>query len=275
MKRTSRVRSRASRPVQTAAIGWLVFALAGCGGGGGASDQDLVFCTAPSEQDRLADAAVALGVAQPGPGPGQLTVAGATVAVAEWPARRQDDFRRTCQALVAADRPPRLGSSGSFGLGPLLTVLLPLLIGALLTLLTTEWREVRADGRRRADALRAAADAFGAATRTYLRRWQDGRPDEEPVRVARLELSARLREVATMHPSWTGPRYLRKTVLAGDLGDAMGRGWVDRDRTERAVELEAQLDDLLRRVDAVAGAMARPGWPRRAMRRGVPAEAAR
>jgi hypothetical protein len=276
MMRASWVRSRVGRPAPAAIIGWLVFGLTACSGGSRVSDADLAFCTAPSELGRLADVAMALGVAGPGPGPGQLTAAGAAVAVADWPARQHADFSRACQALVAADRPPRLGSAGSSGAGPLLTVLLPLLIGALLTLFTTEWRDVRGDGRRRADALRAAADAFGAATRRYLRGWQDGdgRPDEEPVRATRLELSARLREVATMHPSWSWPRYLRRTVLAGVLGDGMGKDWVGRDRIARVAELEAALDDLLVRVDAVAGALARPGWPRRAMRRRVPAGAA-
>jgi hypothetical protein len=245
--------------------------LVGCGDAA-RKDAALVHCLSPAQQRPLVDAAVALGLAQQGPEPAPLRVGGRDLTVPQWRTERRPDFDRACKALTTTVIPPNPS-----GLQAMLNVLLPVIAGAVLTLLTTTWRDETSRGRLLADDLRSAATGFAGAVEEYLGGWTDpgatGRPSGQDVRDRRAELAARLRTVCVLHSRWKAPRRLQRELTGNQLGDALVQGWTtirDDERSRRAAALHDELSWMDTTISQVAHALERPWRPHREMRRAEP-----
>ncbi|MGP4020769.1 hypothetical protein [Saccharopolyspora sp. 5N708] len=270
------------------------FSLAGCADSA-RRDATTVYCLATAQQRALVDAAVALGLAQRGPAaaapqptepdtaPPQATEPDPKLlrvtepdrrqrdlTVPQWRTERPRDFDRACKAISTIAIPPNPN-----GLQAVWNVLLPVLAGAVLTLLTTTWRDETSRGRLLADDLRSAAAAFTKAVEEYLSGWTDpsapGRPADKDVRDRRAELDARLRTVCVLHSRWRAPRRLRRQLTGNRFGDEIVQGWTtNRDeQTQRAATLRTELSQLDTAINQVAHALERPWRPHRNM---LPAE---
>jgi len=239
---------------------------------GSLEDAQQVFCLAPAQRAQVVQAAVALGLAQPGRAADEVRVGGQDVTLETWRDAHRDQFDRTCAALFAAG-PGNVQAPGDGGdrIDSVLSVLLPVLAGSLLTLLTTAWRDSISTRRLQGDALRSAAQFFAEASRDYFRGWLEPagpRPSEAQIRTSRSDLAARLRTAAALHRRWSRPRIVRDRLVEGPLGDDMSRDWSDPtvDAQRRVGELEARLEELLSDVDEIADALSRPARFHAAMR---------
>lgn len=157
----------------------------------------------------------------------------------------------------------------------ILSVLLPVIVGALLTWFTSAWRHRVGCRRLQADALRAAARTFIRTGQTYLREWTDRRGGAHPrirgVLDSRDELAVQLRQVSELRPRWILPNRLQELLSGGRLGERMTRSQIwarmsDEEREREGQALRSELSTLDVAVDRIAHALERPGRPHRAMR---------
>jgi hypothetical protein len=268
------------------------FPLAGCADSV-RRDATTVYCLAAAQQRALVDAAVALGLARrgpdavppqaettppqtTGPAPKLLRVSESDrgqrdLTVLQWRTDRPRDFDRACKAISMTAIPPNPS-----GLQAMWSVLLPVLAGAVLTLLTTTWRDETSRGRLLADDLRSSAAGFAKAVEEYLSDWTERSgtnvPAEKDMRDRRAELDARLRTVCVLHPRWQSPRRLRQQLTGNRLGDGIVQGWtrIRDERIQRAATLHEELSQLDNEITQVAHALERPWRPHRDMRRAEP-----
>lgn len=231
-------------------------------------DAAQVYCVAPTQRAQLVDAAVVLGLATRGGGPDRLTVKSRDLTLEEWRRQHRRDFDRACAALRAAaqtaEAPP-----ASPGPGPVLTmlsVLLPVIAGALLAWLAGEWRDVRVRRRALTDDLRAAIRDFAGVVESYVHRQSDDRrpgtpPDDQPVRDRRAALAAQLHRVAAEHRRWVEPENLRRALVGDLLGDDLAEEWAGKDddaRRRRAAAVRASLQRFTGEAHHLADLLGRP-----------------
>lgn len=238
------------------------------------ADARAVYCLAPAHRADLVAAAVTLGLAESAPNGDRLRVDGPARTPEQWRHRRPADFDRACDALIDAARlvtPDRPDS----GWTAIWQVLLPVTAGALLTVLTSEWRGARDRGRDRAARLRTVCADFTRTARSYLDGWSEttvgGQPPDEPLRVCRTALFDRLRRTSIRHHRWLFAEQLATDLRTGPLGTHMTTGWTglheQSARATRAETVRTRLDRLTADVERVAHAEERPGRPHRDMRR--------
>jgi hypothetical protein len=236
-------------------------------------DASPTFCLFPDQQQRLISAAVALGLAERGTHTSALRVAQHDLTVDEWRVGHRGDFDRACDTMIGAaqlSQAPLVPSTDAAA--PVWTVLLPVLVGALITWLTTEWRDSIARWRQQANALRAANRKFARTSQTYIRQWIDltqNRPPDQYLRDSRHELIAELHEVAAARPRWTVPPQLLHLLSDGPLGDQLAHTWPgmeDQSLASAAHEVQAQLSALDITINRVARALEQPARRHRAMR---------
>lgn len=237
-------------------------------------DASLTFCLFPDQQQRLISAAVALGLAERGSIADSLRVTNHELTVEGWRVDHRTDFDRACEAMIGAAQLPQAPRvRTTVAAASVWTVLLPVFAGALITWLTTGWRDSAARWRLQANALREANRTFVRTSETYVRQWIDttrgGRPADQDLRNSRGELAAELRKVAAVRPRWTVPPRLLHLLSDGPLGDQLARTWPgmnEEARASAAQEVQAQLSELDITLTMVARALEQPGRPHRAMR---------
>lgn len=228
----------------------------------GQGDAAIVFCMDPMRQNDLINAGIALGLGTPSTTPRHLTVGQQELDVPTWRNQRRSDFDRTCAALFQATNQNMLATTSSGWFTPWIP-LAGVVVGALLTLLATTWRERVARGRIQADALRTNIGDFIRSGESYLDGWvaSGARPDDGPVRTERSRVFDGLAPIRVAHPRWAVVKGLRDMLTAGSLGDDMTTGWARLDadrRVERVRKLRTQLDELRDRSNRLASAIGRP-----------------
>ena len=245
-------------------------------------DASRTLCLFPDQQPRLISAAVTLGLAERGTIANALQVANHDLTVDEWRVGHRDDFDRACDTMISATQLPQAPlERPTAAAASVWTVLLPVLVGALITWLTTGWRDSTARWRQQADALRAANRTFGRTSQTYVRQWIDptqNRPTDQYLRDSRHELIAELHEVAAARPRWTVPPRLLRLLSDGPLGDQLARTWPGMEGeplASAAHEVQAQLSALDITINRVARALEQPGRRHRAMRAPEPTSTGR
>lgn len=268
------------------AVSSVGFAAPACSSTSAPSSQDIsqVFCLSTDQQHHLVDAAVALGLAERGTTQ-PLRVVNQDLTIGKWQASHGADFDRACRAVVgaaqlpqAAQNPRTEASASAWAvLLPVLAGLLPVFAGALITGLTTLWRDGTARDRRLAEALGAANDEFVRSSQTYVEQWTNpkrgGRPTDQDLRESRDRLTARLGEVAAARPKWSVPRQLLEGLLDGPLGEQLARTFVgldDENRDAKARSVRQELSELHTTIAGVVRALEQPGRPHRAMRQSKP-----
>lgn len=257
------------------ALMWASLASSACGTHSNsepsAEDVAVVFCLAPTELPRLVAAATALGIARPGRTNDQIRVGGEDMSVAAWRRTNRADFDRSCAALRAASQSGPTPVSRIGGITTVLTVLLPVIVGAILAWLAAERRDATAHNQTLAAVLRASARAFLHACDDFVRKWTGttgpARPSDQQLTEARRELAASLRQVQTLRPRWTEPRLLEEELFR-HFGEDLTRDWLGQDqatRQARSQRISDQVRQLDARVDRVAHSIERSFLPDRAM----------
>lgn len=243
----------------------LVLVLAACGDDpSGERDAQLVHCLTAAEPARVAEAAVALGVADRVSRGGEVVVGDDELSIEEWRERAPDDFARTCAALAAADAVGAGSGDGSSDDGLLTSVasLLAAILGGAAAGLATEYLNRRGRRFQYAVELRASLTSFQRAGVAYLRGWREPGTPRLPATAltsAGDELADKLRHVAEERPAWTGLITLRRKLSDGPLGGDLD-GWLvpAATRSERLEELQRVLRDIADRGERTAVAIEKP-----------------
>ncbi|RBQ16061.1 hypothetical protein DP939_32670 [Spongiactinospora rosea] len=231
------------------------------------ADRLLVYCLAARQRADLAAAATTLGLVSPGSAPEEVRLAGRPLTLERWRTLRPGDFDRACRALAAAD--PDLREPESPGpLAAMLSVLIPVIAGALLTLATTEWRAAAGAGAQTGNELFDAATVFAAAHAVFLVGWRRGDADVAALESARETLAAKIGNAALARPSWTEPARL--LAMLGGLTARSENDWrkVPMElRAEIARREAASAAAFTARTAAMAVRLRRPWLRHSAMRR--------
>jgi hypothetical protein len=225
-------------------------------GNGVSQDAELVYCLAPAQTGNLVNAAVSLGLADQGSAPGRIRVAGRELTLTQWRATQNESFERACTALAAESTlSTSSAGTGDNGGQELIDVLLPVVAGALLTLVLDDAK--RASDRRwaLADELRANWTTFEASVLSYARDRasppNSGRASLEEVNGNRRALQATLRKILSQRRKSPTLIALRD-ALNDALGTALPNGWGrsdDRDVNEVRSRREEEVKDCLKNSD--------------------------
>jgi hypothetical protein len=248
-------------------------------------DGDVVFCLSSDQRPRLVETAVILGLAvgatssAAAGGPPRLSPSASptdSVSLEDW--HRTDDvaFTRACTALIAASRIPRPTPPAIAGPGPIRTtinVLLPAMVGAVLSGGVALWLAKVAAGRAQAAALRTVKKNFDreAQALVYARAtWVSGpRPEDAKVREARVELANQLDEIEALHPGWKEPAAIRNTLGSTTFEAKMAwdRFRASDTRADRLRDATDEIHQVMERVERLAVAAQRPYRLHLAMRK--------
>ncbi|WP_126931306.1 hypothetical protein [Streptomyces sp. NP10] len=238
------------------------------------SDSESVFCQAKSNRQSLVDAGISIGVLSSASSVDSLRVPKAADfsgadALSAWAKSRTGDFKKTCQALIGAAALGQGNSPKKESRFDFFTWLLPIVAGALLTMIAAEAQAGRSRKLSGADELRLAAATFRDATNRYVTGWAEslggGRPSTVDIGQSRLNLVSSLRK-ASLRGTWPFADQL-VSLLEGDMyGADIGKGWTgtQTDTRLKAEAVRSHLTRLEADVEQVARccASAVPLWMR-------------
>ncbi|NDU72708.1 hypothetical protein GWI34_08710 [Actinomadura sp. DSM 109109] len=227
-----------------------------------------VYCL--SRPSQMTVALLALGLSVPGapPAPSPTsgpspwpTVAARTPGPAElqaWAVHHRKDFDRACDALIGArsvsKEKEKKGTSAWVSAGK---VIGPLLLGALLTLFTTEWRAAQDRGRKEGLELRRLGRRFFTEASDYAeRRGTAGQPSAQGLHDAARELALSLEEIKARHPWWRAVSPVRAALAPDELDAAVTAGWSDLDDQGRKAR-HAKVTAFVHGIDVQVGRTAR------------------
>jgi len=228
---------------------------------------DTLVCTAAGRQQRVADAAVLLGLAEQGSTPAQIqTKAYGTLTLDDWRRKDAGGFRRACSSVVAAVRSEQGGGDSSGN--SLWTTLLPLLFGAALTLVTTVvtggWRERVLEARRQGRSLRDAKAIFTTAVENFLAVATDEHARVPSGGTLDGPRSALLTTLGSL-PDPDGSARLvavRVAITTGPLGPGLAQEWARAEQrsteTPRYRQIRAALSATETDIEAVIRSRERP-----------------
>lgn len=181
-----------------------------------------VYCLLPDHRRDLAEAALALGLVTPSPSPTAIQrspspasrvtspaavpsaappadhvwVGGKWIPLLEWRSGHGAAFDKACDTLIGAD-PGRLRDDASIWPG-LIGGMVPVAVGALLTLAATAWHVRRDRAAKVAMDVRMAAVAYRRAGLKYIKQWESGKnaPEDSEVQAAQYALEEQLAVMA-------------------------------------------------------------------------------
>ncbi|MFJ9917788.1 hypothetical protein ACIRSF_00660 [Streptomyces rubiginosohelvolus] len=242
-----------------------------------------VVCLSGSGRQGVVDAASALGLVTAASTPAALDPSGGrteALTLDAWRTARPDDFRRACAAHVEAQALTR-GAPAASASGPgLLSWLLPLVVGALLTMGAAEIRSARDRGLANANGVRTATAAFRDAVSAYAAEWAEttvgARPSPVEVDTARRQLVAVLRRATAGRSRWRFAELLVTDLDSPRYRAELKDGWqADRtagrvsDRGERVGTLLGALESDAERIAVAVEGL--PSLRRSPMRKEAPA----
>ncbi|MGW0861525.1 hypothetical protein [Streptomyces koelreuteriae] len=226
----------------------------------GRSDVRLVYCLADEHRGDLRDAAVRLGVVGRVPGPVGGTDAvrvpggkGGVMSLDDWADKRQGDFARVCDAVMAAAGEPAGASAdqGGGGLGGFADGALLLATGAVLTVLGQKTERISAERRTHGRQLSAAVLEFRRIAWLYLAEYEQvAETDHAEVSRAREALSGLLALVPGPAPRRAAARLLADSLPLADRLPRSRDGELLRpnDRKNEADAVRTILDRQTREV---------------------------
>lgn len=235
-------------------------------GGGASQDADTVYCLAPGHLGGLVTAAVNLGLAGSGSSPVAIYAGGRNMPLATWRAADGADFQRACDAYAAAGMTTTAPAGPDTGAQDILTVLLPVIAGALLTMAADDFKQASDRRWAQADELLADWQVFQAAVLSYTGSRQsvlrNGIPSPNDVDTARRPLVAILRKIHSQNRRSPTIRILQD-YLAADLGPLIADGWGSGDAAgirSRAEQITDCLDTFGSSLNELAGKLERRIW---------------
>lgn len=214
-----------------------------------------VVCLSASGRQEVVEAASALGLVTAASTSAAVDPEGGgteALTLDAWRKARPDEFRRACAAHVAAQALTR-GAPSASAPGPgLLSWLLPLVVGALLTMGAAEIRSARDRGLANANGIRTAIAAFRDAVSVYGTEWAEttvgARPSPVGVDTARRQLIAVLRRATAERSRWRFAELLVSDLESLRYRAELKDGW-QADRTAGRLEVRGE------RVGALLGAL--------------------
>ena len=216
-----------------------------------------VYCLVDAEASKLIRVAATLGVAQPGLDDGTLIpVPGSTaITTSQWQKLYPQKFQRACTVLIAADEfaSPTLRTSTaiSSSLQSTLNILLPVIVGAILALLTTQWTGNRQRRRLEAAEVRTSFTAFAHSLTDYATAWSAPTiltpPTTQELDQRRRDLVTILRRIVALHRSARFAGTLLQDLDSDKYRTQLENGWSTNDPPSRRKRAE--------RVDQLAGAL--------------------
>ncbi len=237
------------------------------------TDSETVFCLSADNRKSLADAGVALRVLSAGSTSSDLTSKhrkfSGVAAIESWRSEAPSDFNKACKALVKSTalsqgNSPKEESKLSF-----LSWLLPIVIGALLTMLATEMQGARARKLAAAEQIRIATADFRDALNQYITSWLEsspgGKPSTSQVDQRRLQLIVTLRK-AGLRGEWPFVGRLISHLEEPQYGRNIDEGWTGplSSKQSKADEMRRNLGRLEADSELVASTIAStiPLWMR-------------
>ena len=189
-------------------------------------------------------AAIALRLARPAGTPSSLfpaSGAATSLSLARWRSRYPKAFERTCTALIEADSLSARSAGPAGGqLSALIStanVLLPVALGAILTLLITGWTSSRDRRRVEAAGIRSSFTAFLQALADYTRRWSaatvTAQPSIDAVDQRRRDVVATIRRAAALYGKSTFAEPLIRDLDSEKYRADLESGWANSDRPSR------------------------------------------
>jgi hypothetical protein len=235
-------------------------------GGTASRDADIVYCLAPGHLDGLVAATVSLGLASPGSTPAAIQAGGRSMPLGTWRTADGADFERACDAYATVGLPSSAPAAPSTGIQDILTILLPVVAGALLTMAADDFKQASDRRWAQADELRADWQVFQASVLSYIesrkRVLSDGIPSSNEVDTARRALVATLRKIHSQHRKSPTIRILQNQ-LAADLGPFIADGWDSGDAVgigNRAKQIVDCLGTFGSSLNDLAGGLERRVW---------------
>jgi type II secretory pathway pseudopilin PulG len=207
-----------------------------------------VFCLQPSEQGALADAAMALDVADKGSSVTGIVIGNSSVSLLDWRDDHRDDFNRTCDALSAVRGKP---ATQSGGVDSVVLSILGIVLTAALSYAVNRSQQKATRGQTDASELRTAVTAYSDAANQFL----DSRvtfPADLPsteMDAARDELVGRLGGVVEREPAWVAVRDVVALLRTGDLSTSLDQNLrAIRDNTNRG----RRIGEMRKRIQTVS-----------------------
>ena len=235
-------------------------------GGSAAQDADTVYCLAPGHLGGFVTAAMNLGLAGSGSSPVTIHAGGRSMPLATWRAADGADFDRACDAYAAAGMTAAASAAPESGAQDILTVLLPVVAGALLTMAADDFKQASDRRWAQADELRADWQVFQAAVESYTESRQsalrEGIPSSNDVDAARRTLVTTLRKIHSQNRRSPTIRILQDH-LAADLGPLIVDGWDSGDAAgirNRAKQITDRLNTFGSSLNELAGKLERRVW---------------
>jgi hypothetical protein len=230
-------------------------------------DASTVYCLLPEHRGDLVRAAVSLSVAAPGSTTGDVRTGGRHLTLDRWRAADGADFQRACGALASAQSAGTGSSGGTSEASAILGVLLPVIAGALLTMLAGDFRQASDRRWSQADELRTSWQALAAVITAYAeeRRTAHAGGVQPPTEVndRRREFLANLRKVNARHRGSPTINDLRTELTSGSLGPGFADSWGGSTPEERSSYAEKVKRDVAaagESAEAVAQALGRQVW---------------
>lgn len=245
---------------------------------------DALVCLVPDRRQRVVDAAVLLGLAKAKSTADAIRTTGhGTVSLDTWRVKDPAGFSNACAAVVAAVRVEGGAAKPSGGSG--WATILPLLIGALLTLVTTVvtggWRERVTEARRQGRLMREAKGQFVTAVDDFLTAVADERvrvPASGTLDAPRSQLLHTLNGLPGVADS-ARLRGVRDALTTGALGAGLTQDWARPEQRNadnaRYAEIRTSLYDAEAALEAEVRARETPirSAMSRLVRRNSPGEA--
>lgn len=233
-------------------------------------DANTAYCLAPGHEEGLVNSAASLGLVGSGSSPSAIRLSHSVIPLTLWRSKDGDAFQRACDADAAPA--VRAGGPSGQGGGPgaLLTVLLPAVAGALLTLTINEITQGSDRRWVQADALRESWNAFRGTVEAYVAKKPELNPGTLPTpeEIARLrrDLETKLRVIQSQHRKSPTVAGLRGQLTA-ELGTGVTEGWAAgatedafQKRRDQATAITGQLDNFDSSLQKVAGKLEHRIW---------------
>ncbi|WP_250031073.1 hypothetical protein [Paractinoplanes maris] len=235
-----------------------------------ADDGDRVFCLG-QQRSRLVDTAVMLGlvdrVADPAGGVHPRSApAGTALTLERWRSEEGDDFDQACQALIATVQLEKSGRApGPSMLTTVLTLLVPLVAGSLLTWLIGLQMAVFNGRQTLAASLRASARLLRNEAESLVAALTDPRggtvPPTDRLWRARADLVMQLEQVKALRAGWDAPRRVAEKLYDKSFLDSFAVGRFrgsDEGRATAEGDAMTTVENLAQEVERVSLALQRP-----------------